>query len=92
MNFFLKENKVSIGYSKRFRSYYLNLKSSGGCQDIYYCPWCGKKLPKNLDNEYDTELSNVLKIPVDEISLYNYHDPNLPKEFKTDEWWKKRGL
>jgi hypothetical protein len=50
---------------------------------LIYCPFCGKKLPEELLLEYDTatrdrESGKVL-------------DP-LPEEFKTDEWWRKRGL
>jgi hypothetical protein len=95
MDEFLEENKVSIGYSERFRSYYIELKTSkSATQDIYYCPWCGKKLPKILDDEYDQELSKATGIAIDNITLdtYSSSNPNLPPEFRTDEWWKKRGL
>jgi hypothetical protein len=94
MGFFLDENRVAIGYSKKFRGYYINLRSSSGCQDIYFCPWCGKDLPKILDDEYDQELSKATGIAIDDITLdtYSSSNPNLPLEFKTDEWWKKRGL
>jgi hypothetical protein len=92
MQFFLEEEKISIGYSSRFRSYYINLKGSGAVQRIIYCPWCGKLLPKPLDNEYDLELSKLLNVPLDDITLDTYYSKSLPKEFKTEEWWKKRGL
>jgi len=93
MSEFLEESKVAIGYSERFKSYYLYLKGSDvASQRIYYCPWCGEKMPKPLDDEYDTELSKVLNINIDDITLDTYSDPEIPKEFKTDEWWKKRGL
>jgi len=94
MDFFLEESKISIGYSGKFRSYYINLKGSGGGQRIHYCPWCGKKLPKILDDEYDQELSKATGIAIDNITLdtYSSSNPNLPLEFRTDEWWKKRGL
>ncbi|WP_425363531.1 DUF6980 family protein [Candidatus Tisiphia endosymbiont of Hybos culiciformis] len=92
MEHFLEEGRVSIGYSAKWRSYYINLKKSVASQDIYHCPWCGTKLPTNLDDEYDNEVSKVMDIAVEDITLHTYEDPNLPEEFKTDEWWKKRGL
>ena len=58
---------------------------SGNIKSIWYCPWCGKKLPKDLGDEYDEEIFRM-------FGKYDYDSPNLPEEFKTDEWWKKRGL
>jgi hypothetical protein len=49
---------------------------------LIYCPFCGKKLPKDLiDEHFDAVRDNTGK-PLDPI----------PEEFQTDEWWKKRGL
>lgn len=56
--------------------------------DIYFCPWCGTKLPHNLADEWFAILAQE----------YNIIDPSakdrhkVPLEFKTYEWWKKRGL
>ncbi|HSC25213.1 MAG TPA: hypothetical protein VLB80_03300 [Candidatus Babeliales bacterium] len=57
--------------------------------EINYCPWCAKPLPKDLRDEW----LEVLK------EEYDLDDPDskeqkklVPEEFKTDEWWKKRGL
>ncbi len=52
---------------------------------IYNCPWCGKKLPKNLRDEWLTELK---KMGIEDPIL----SPDIPEEFKTDEWWKRRDL
>ena len=60
---------------------------------ISFCPFCGSMLPSVLNPE-DT----ILKEYGDDYVRYTF-DPlykELPadvrKEFKTDEWWKKRGL
>lgn len=56
--------------------------------NICYCPKCGTKLPKALSNEW-------FKIVKKEFGIANGLDErikDLPQEFKTDEWWKKRGL
>ena len=56
---------------------------------IYYCPWCGKKLPINLSDKWFEILKKEHGID------YPFDDPdrkNIPEEFKSDEWWKKRNL
>jgi hypothetical protein len=61
-------------------------------QPMDYCPFCGKKFPNDLNDEYwDTIIKEVGAeyYPTDEN--YDKNKP-LPGEFKTDEWWKKRGL
>ncbi len=56
---------------------------------LYYCPFCSTQLPKILNNE----LFAILE------TSFNMRDPwnniingTIPEEFKTDKWWKKRGL
>jgi hypothetical protein len=82
---------VELEYESQFRAYYLKLQQDeDNCtaQEIWYCPWCGTKLPKDLDGIW----FKVLK------EEYGITDPivkdkdRIPPEFKTDEWWKKRGL
>jgi len=85
MIFFLNEKKVGIQYNNTERLYSINLITSGGLQKIYFCPWCGSKLPKDLTDE-------LSEIVFDELNLDGFDDPRLPEEFKSDEWWKKRGL
>ena len=47
---------------------------------IDYCPYCGKKLPESLDEVW----WNCLK-------MKGYPEKiDMPEEFKTDAWWKKR--
>lgn len=56
---------------------------------VDFCPYCGTKLPADLANER-------LEILEQEYGIDNPNDPKqkkrIPKEFMTDEWWKKRGL
>ena len=59
---------------------------------IKHCPFCGTKLPIPLiDEKWDTILEELGK---DYVSDDEGNPPKkrLPKEFQTDEWWKKRGL
>jgi hypothetical protein len=74
--YFPDTRDYAIPYKKKFGS---------GSQAVLYCPWCGSKLPSSLNNK----MIDVLK---NEYSIEKYEDLRLPSEFKTDEWWKKRGL
>lgn len=51
--------------------------------EIKYCPFCGKFLGNSKREEF-FELIDKLNLDRD--------DENFPEEFKSDEWWKKRGL
>lgn len=52
---------------------------------ISFCPFCGSKLPKS---KRDLWFDTVEKLGY-EPDLDN---PEVPQEFHTDEWWKKRKL
>jgi hypothetical protein len=89
LNRYIEDRRIPINYSAKFREYYLPLGcKSSAIQLIDYCPWCGTKLPVSLNDEYISIL--------DEYGIDDYFDEEqlkrLPPEFKTDEWWKKRGL
>ncbi len=88
MRFFLNEGKVQISYSPERRRYSILLYSNAR-QLIYYCPWCGKKFPKDLSKEWFEILEKEygIECPFDEEERHK-----IPKEFQTDKWWKKRGL
>jgi hypothetical protein len=71
-------------YTPKWRSYGIVINGNPDNQIfLTYCPFCGKKLPEELLLEYDTATRNR--------ETGKPLDP-LPEEFKTDEWWKKRGL
>lgn len=89
MDQFLVDPKVPLGYYPICRKYGLILKHSPAIQLIYYCPWCGAKLPKSLGDEFYDILEREYNMsPGFDIQS----DPNIPQEFKSDEWWRKRGL
>jgi hypothetical protein len=62
--------------------------NKGMYQKMSYCPWCGKKLPKELGEEWCRIIKE--RFGFEEIFVEEWE--TLPQEFKTDEWWKKRGL
>lgn len=59
------------------------------CLPINFCPGCGKELPQSLDNEWKEVLMKEYGIEEDHCSIWN---PMVPEEFKSDAWWKTRGL
>ena len=89
MRFFIEENKLNIGYDARFREYYIFFKPKCGAskQTVSYCPWCGQKLPESLRDEWFDIMRNEYKLddPCDDKR-------RIPREFRSDKWWKKRGL
>lgn len=89
MDTFLEDKRIPLQYNPITREYSIPLKGSSAIQLIFYCPWCGKKLPKDLGEEFFEILEKKYGI---ESNLDILKNPNLPQEFKSDEWWKKRGL
>ena len=90
MTYSINSNEEIIYYDSATRSYYLVLHKSpdGTLSPIKFCPWCGSHLPEKLSAKWDEVL----------LEEYGIEDPifkdadKVPEEFKTDEWWKKRGL
>ena len=89
----------NIEYNPVFREYIFFIKNTvrgpGSKEDLFrpsviiYCPYCGTKLPTNLcaGDEYYDALEEALGKEFCDIT-----EDEIPEEFKTDEWWKKRGL
>jgi hypothetical protein len=76
-------------YSPRTRRY-INSHSKDIGSDITYCQFCGTKMAKELCDEWLDVLEKEYGLT--DVSPGDYHDPRIPPEFWTDEWWKKRGL
>jgi len=88
MEFFIREGSVDILYEPMFRGYSIGMKNGTSAQQtIHFCPWCGSKLSMNLRDKWFEVLWEAydLEFPLEAKE-------RIPAEFKTDEWWKKRGL
>ena len=86
-----------IEYNPTTRSYhfllYENNKYCGTRYQLKYCPWCGKKLPEKLSHKMEEILEQEYGITAKDWDAPGWDDNiHLPEEFRTDEWWKKRGL
>ena len=86
---FISDPRISVYYNPVLREYYIPFKRVKLAQLLFYCPWCSIKLPKVLNEEYFRILYDELNL---EPELDVLETPDLPEEFKSDEWWKKRGL
>ena len=77
-----------LNYSQKYREYGVKVPKSTGCMLMDYCMFCGKKLPLSLRDEWYDTLENEYRLesPMEEDRK------KVPKEFWTEEWWKKRGL
>jgi hypothetical protein len=77
-----------VEYSPKWREYTIRDFSSTSKSLMLFCPNCGTKLPTSLRDEWFDILEQEYEL---EDPLHD--DKNkVPKEFLTDEWWKKRGL
>ncbi len=79
----------NVNYSPKAREYYLKSLKGPYCRTIEFCPWCGSELPKSLSDEWFDILEKEYGLDMPKTT--NQMD-KIPAEFKTDEWWKKRGL
>ena len=79
--------------------FYIRDEAWGGAGTFHqkhccYCPYCGTKLPidrraimKNGSDIYTDEIEKAVGKEWCDIT-----EDEIPEEFKTDEWWKKRRL
>ena len=73
-----------MSYNKIFNEFRCLRRDGGVSWEFYYCPFCGKPTKSKYDIYLKT-LKNEFKIDDSDESL-------IPEEFKSDAWWKKRGL
>jgi len=69
-----------LSYSLVFDEYGLIIHDGGRSHiSIYFCPWCGKKLPESKRDRW-----------FDELEKLGFNDPfeeNIPLEFMDDTWY-----
>lgn len=65
----------SIKYDNRFDEYWVIAGSARQC--LFYCPWCGEKLPDSKRDEWFDA--------IEALGLDPWHD-KLPAAFLSDKW------
>jgi hypothetical protein len=92
------EEDIIIEYDQTTRSYNFLLQERGKYigvnQSLWYCPWCGSKLPEELNEEWGNALKEQYNLTTRDFwdTKGKWDETKIPEEFRTDEWWKKRGL
>jgi hypothetical protein len=82
MNLFLNDARINIFYDEVTREYYIKIDGGNSIQCLFYCPWCGKKLPISLRDVYYGILDEKFGEDRD------FYRENVPIEFSTSSWWK----
>lgn len=96
---FLSIYRYGMEYDQKYRALYCYVFDKEldeyTKQIMYHCPYCGTRLPKNLltgDGTDDPDIrSNVLAKELNK-KYEEINECEIPFEFQTDAWWKKRGL
>lgn len=73
---------ILIVYTSKFNEYGLITHDGGKSSlQLNYCPWCGYKLPASKRDSWYEGL--------EKLGIENVSEENVPRKFKTDEWWRK---
>lgn len=78
-----------VEYDSTFENKETGEVSLGVAAGISYCPWCGSKLPKELSEEWEQEVTNKFNV-IDTLDKEELK--KVPEEYMTEERWRKRGL
>ena len=91
---YIEDEQMIYDPVTRSVEFYINDKVWAGHDDFStkaiccFCPFCGTELPKSL---YGIPYCDALEEAVGK-DYCDIKPEEIPEEFKTDEWWKKRGL
>jgi len=91
MDVMIEDNDTlyNVKYNSKLREYYLESLEGPYMRILEYCPWCGIHLKLGLRDEWFDILEHEYGLDLPDIPD---QEKKIPAEFKTDEWWKKRGL
>ncbi|WP_420843170.1 DUF6980 family protein [Cryptosporangium phraense] len=75
---------VPLTYSAAVREVTLAIRDGGTSGiEVRYCPWCGVSLPISLREVWIEEILGMGFQP---------ESATLPAEFRSEDWWRARGL
>jgi hypothetical protein len=78
----LASGDVAVLYVPKLREYGIRVTDGGSSYVVIdYCPWCGRRLPASLRDEWFHEIER-LGLEPDSASV--------PARYATDEWWRSR--
>ncbi|MEZ5680649.1 MAG: hypothetical protein R3E14_05060 [Erythrobacter sp.] len=70
----------SVNYDGRFDEYWVPAGSAR--QALFFCPWCGEKLPESKRDEWFDA--------IEALGLDPWND-QAPVEYQSDAWWQNEG-
>ncbi|WP_066884248.1 DUF6980 family protein [Carbonactinospora thermoautotrophica] len=89
MRYAVEADDLPVSYNPKLREYGIDRTGDSGIvSQIEYCPWCGKKLPKDLRDEW---FERVRQLGLDPWEVLD-HPEKFPEDLLTDRWWKEAGL
>ena len=99
MQRYIDEHNLFYDPSIREVMFYIKSNDKTGYQPEYYkspciyCPYCGAKMPNqlNVDENGNSPYADALEEAVGK-EYCDITEDEIPEEFKSDAWWKKRGL
>lgn len=71
-----------VRYDASIRSYYLIVREDEETQvrqEIWFCPWCAKKLPDSLRDEWFEALEKLGLDPTED---------EIPPDYRDETWWR----
>jgi hypothetical protein len=78
----LRDKDAPLVFSAKLREYGIRVLDGGSSYiAIYYCPWCGKKLPGSLRKKWMRQVRKLGFEPGDE---------GIPKKFNSGRWYSTR--
>lgn len=86
MTYHAHHPSVPLKYHPAKRMYFLLMEGKRGTI-LTFCPFCGKELPPELSGVY-----------YDILQELGFENPfavrirQIPKEYRSDAWWKAKGL
>lgn len=81
---YMIEEEQSIIFLPEFREYGVPILDGGSSfLQMSFCPWCGKKLPESLRDEFYDIL---------EAKGIDYSCPKeeLPENMRSEKWWQEK--
>lgn len=76
-----ENEKVVVEYDEVFDEYSIEAPGGAGRQMIYFCPWCGERLPPSKRDQWFDEL---------EAQGIDPHTDPVPEPYKTSAWRLKQ--
>lgn len=86
MKYAVENSYCAVEYAARYREYIFRDYKSNSCIIAHHCFHCGIKLPESLRSLW----FKILRTEYD-IEEPSHDLRKVPKDFRSDIWWKKRG-